>query len=201
MTRPNYIEQIEKRIYEIEPGTVFAASDFADITDTKTVHMSLTRLTGEKLIEKVIRGIYYKPRYSKLLGEKLDARPDDVARTLARNYGWTIVPSDATALNVLGLSTQVPTRWQYISDGPYKEYDIGKSKIIFKHTNKNTELTKVSYKTALVIRALKAIGKDDMTEAVLSEISNRLTKQEKECLLAEAKYSTSWVYELIKRIC
>lgn len=200
MSRPNYLEQIKNRIDALEGGTVFAAADFADIADAKTVHMSLSRLTDDNEIRKVMRGIYMKPKFSALLNEELNARPDDVAHLIAKNFGWTIVPSDATSLNLLGLSTQVPAKWQYISDGPYKEYSLGDSKITFKHTNRNAELTQVSYKTAIVIRAIKALGQERITDKEIRMISDRLTDTEKEALLTEAKYSTSWVFEVIKRV-
>lgn len=200
MSRPNYLEQITNRINNLEEGTIFMATDFADITDAKTVHMSLSRLTDEKTIKKVMRGIYMKPKFSTLLNEELNANPNDVALLIAKHFGWTIIPSDATALNLLGLSTQVPAKWQYISDGPYKEYMLGDSKISFKHTNKNTELTQVSYKTAIVIRAIKALGKNRITENEIKMISKKLTESEKETLFNESKYCTSWVFEIIKRI-
>ena len=200
MPRPNYLECVKNRINTFETGTVFTATDFADIADAKTVHMSLTRLTDENTIRKVTRGIYLKPKFSTLLNEELHARPDDVAHSIARNYGWTIIPSDAAALNVLGLSTQVPAKWQYISNGPYKEYNINGTQISFKHTNKNTELTQVSYKTALVIRALKALGKNNVSESEIRSISEKLSESEINTLVCEAKYSTSWIYEIIKTI-
>lgn len=201
MSRPRYLNQIKNRIDEFEPRAVFTASDFADITDVKTAHMSLSRLTKENVIRKVCRGIYLKPKFSKFLNEELKARADDIAHAIARNFGWTIIPSDATALNLLGLSTQVPAKWQYISDGPYKEFDIDGTTISFKHTNKNSELARVSYQTALVIRALKALGKENISESVIRAVSDRLNTTEKQELLSEAKYSTSWIYEAVKQIC
>ena len=38
-----------------------------------------------------------------------------------------------TALNQLGLSTQVPADWTYISSGPYKEYTFGNVTLTFSH--------------------------------------------------------------------
>lgn len=201
MPRPKYLEQVKKRIEGFEKGTVFSAGDFADIADAKTIHMSLSRLEADRIIRKVIRGIYLKPKFSKLLNEELQAAPNDVAKSIARNFGWTIIPSGDTALNLLGLSTQVPANWQYISDGPYKEYLIDNAKISFKHTNKNTELTQVSYNTAMIIRALKALGKERITKHEIDIISQQISKSEKQKILVEAKYSTSWIYEAIKQIC
>lgn len=201
MIRPNYNEQVKNRIIEGNDGCIYIASDFADIADTKTIHMSLKRLCDEGLLRKVLRGVYMKSRYSTFLNEYIPARPDDVARAIARNYGWNIIPSDMAALNLLGLSTQVPSVWEFISDGPYKEYSFDDVTLKFKHTNLNSELTQVSYKTALIIRALKSIGRENITEGILSSISSSLSSEEKELILKEAKYSTSWIFELLKVIC
>lgn len=126
--------------------------------------------------------------------------PDKVAHALARNYGWTIVPSDDTALNTLGLSTQVPAIWTYVSNGPYKEYGFDKVMLQFKHTA-NKDLSKVSYKTALLIQAIKAIGKENFDEKPIRKIAKTFIDDEKVSILTEAKYTAAWIYSIIKKTC
>ena len=200
MKRPDYLNQIRGNIEKAENGSVFVSTDFTDITDKKTVNMGLIRLADEGLIKKILFGVYYKPEFSKLLGEAVAPSPNKVAHALARNFGWTIVPCGDTALNLLGLSTQVPSQWVYVSDGAYKEYTFDNTTIKFKRTT-NKEISKVSYKTALTIQALKALGKENITEQVISRLKKILTGEEKEKMLAESKSATSWVLELIKIIC
>ena len=200
MKRPDYLNQIRGNIEKAENGSVFVSTDFTDITDKKTVNMGLIRLADEGLIKKILFGVYYKPEFSKLLGEAVAPSPNKVAHALARNFGWTIVPCGDTALNILGLSTQVPSQWIYVSDGAYKEYTFDNTTIKFKRTT-NKEISKVSYKTALTIQALKALGKENITEQVILRLKKILTDEEKEKMLAESKSATSWVLELIKVIC
>ena len=200
MKRPDYLNQIRANIEKAENGSVFVSTDFTDITDKKTVNMGLIRLADEGLIKKILFGAYYKPEFSKLLGEAVAPSPNKVAHALARNFGWTIVPCGDTALNLLGLSTQVPSQWIYVSDGAYKEYTFDNTTIKFKRTT-NKEISKVSYKTALTIQALKALGKENITEQVILRLKKILTDEEKEKMLAESKSATSWVLELIKVIC
>ena len=200
MKRPDYLNQIRGNIEKAENGSVFVSTDFTDITDKKTVNMGLIRLADEGLIKKILFGVYYKPEFSKLLGETVAPSPNKVAHALARNFGWTIVPCGDTALNLLGLSTQVPSQWVYVSDGAYKEYTFDNTTIKFKRTT-NKEISKVSYKTALIIQALKALGKENITEQVILRLKKILTDEEKEKMLAESKSATSWVLELIKVIC
>ena len=200
MKRPDYLNQIRANIEKAENGSVFVSTDFTDITDKKTVNMGLIRLADEGLIKKILFGVYYKPEFSKLLGEAVAPSPNKVAHALARNFGWTVVPCGDTALNLLGLSTQVPSQWVYVSDGAYKEYTFDNTTIKFKRTT-NKEISKVSYKTALTIQALKALGKENITGQVILRLKKILTDEEKEKMLAESKSATSWVLEFIKVIC
>ena len=85
-----YMQKIRARILAAEDGAVFVAPDFADIADTATIRQGLKRLYQSGIIRRIIRGIYEKPKYSKLLDEYVAADPDAVAKALARCYHWTI---------------------------------------------------------------------------------------------------------------
>ena len=200
MERPTILSEIKKDIQNAKIGTVFVPIDFALITDKKTASVSLSRLEKEKIVLKIMRGIYYKAEYNDFLDEYVAPQADAVAHALSRNYGWTIVPCGDTALNLLGLSTQIPAAWVYVSDGPYKEYTYNQTTIKFKRTT-NKEISKLSYKTALVVQALKALGNDSINDSVITKLKNTLTEEEKKTMLIEAKAVTSWIFEYIKMIC
>ena len=86
------------------------------------------------------------------------------------------------------------------SDGNYREYTCGNFVIQFKRTT-NKEISKISFKTALVIQAIKALGKDKITDDVIEKIRSLTTDEEKEQMFVEAKYATAWIYDVIKEIC
>ena len=69
-----------------------------------------------------MQGLYYAPRFSELLQEYEEPSPNEIAHAIARKNRWSIVPEGNTALNQLGLSTQVSAKWSYISSGPYAEF-------------------------------------------------------------------------------
>lgn len=200
MARINYFERVLARIEELSTGEVFIISDFSDIADTTVVRKVLSRLEEDGRIRRIMRGVYDRPEYNDFLGEYIEPVPDKVAHALARNFGWTIVPCGDTALNMLGLSTQVPAVWLYVSDGTYKEYTYNNTTIQFKRTT-NKEISKISYKTALVIQALKALGKDKITDEMVKKIKAATSKEEKTAMFSEAKYATAWIYDIIKDIC
>ena len=200
MDKTTNLKLIRDRINRSDIGTVYVAVDFVDISDKTSVNAYLARLVDEGLIRRVLRGVYDKPEYNDFLEEYVAPSPDKVANALARNFGWSIVPCGDTALNLLGLSTQVPAAWVYVSDGTYKEYAYDNTTIQFKKTT-NKEVSKLSYKTALTVQALKALGKDKIDDTVISRLSKLLTAEEKKTMLEEAKAATSWIYEYIKQIC
>ena len=201
MKRQDNLEQVKKRIQDAKDGSVFIPSDFFDIAEAVKINMCLARLEETGELQRVMRGIYVIPRYSALLNKNVPPRSDDIAKAIARNYGWTIVPFGDTALNMLGLSTQVPAVWHYISDGPYKTYEADGLMLKFKHTDNKNEIINISYKTALVVQALKSLGKSNVTDKELRSISKLLTENEKAQMFLEAKRVTAWVYELIRKIC
>ena len=196
----SYAGQIKQRIENSPSGTIFINSDFADIAETETIRRNLNRITQTGILRRILNGIYEKPKYSKFLQEYVAADPDKVAKAIARSYHWTIAPCGDTALNLLGLSTQVTAVWSYISDGPYRKYEWNNACIEFKHRT-NKEISGLSYTTILLVQALKTLGKERVSGEVIAILSDRLTSEEKLTALKEAAESTDWVYNIIKKIC
>lgn len=192
-------EPIYERIKALNPGEVFIAKDFNEIADYETARRALNRLVDAGKIHKIMRGIYYNPRYSSLLQEYEAPSPHHVALAIARKFNWNIAPSGVTALNLLGLSTQVPAKWSYISDGSYNIFQMGNTTIQFKHRN-NREITGMSYKTALVIQALKEIRKENICETTVKKIRKRLSEKERIALLQESKAAPVWIHKVVLKI-
>jgi predicted transcriptional regulator of viral defense system len=199
LKRETHLPKIRDRITRSKKGTVFVPSDFKDIADRNVIKMALSRICDEQIVRRVMRGVYEYPEYSNLLQEFAVPSPDKIAQALARNFGWSIVPYGDTALNLLGLSTQVPNVWFYVSDGPYRNYEFNNIHLKFKHTT-NKEITGISYKTALIIQALKTLGKNRVDDKVIRKLSSLLSKNDKELLICESRYVTSWVHEVLKQI-
>ncbi len=200
MHKDSVITRVLGRFRQTRDGELFSAYDFLDLGEYHTVRKALLRLQKAGDIQKAMRGLYYCPRYCKLINEYEAPSPDKVAKTLARKFGWTIAPCGDTALNQLGLSAQVPAKWCYISDGPYHKFQVGGITIEFRHrTNKN--ISKISRKTAIIIQALKALGENRVSEKQLNILRDQLSDNEKETVLQEAQQVTVWVYKLIKQIC
>ena len=195
----SYIEIISDKINSFNSHKVFFANDFLDVASNATVRQILKRLADEDKIKRIIDGFYYNPRYSELIGEYEAVSIHELALAIARKYNWNIAPYNSTALNLLGLSTQVPTHYKYISSGRYKEYKIGDTILEFKKVNPG-EIANMSLKTATIIQAIKSLGKENISNEVIQKIRENLTEKEKLDLMNESKSVPAWIYEVIRKI-
>ena len=198
--RPKYQNLIYNRIKSWDEGYVFSTADFIDIADAKTVNRALERLHSDGTIRKILQGIYDLPIYNQLLEEYMVPQINSVADCLARKYHWTIAPAGDTALNQLHISTQVTAVFEYVSDGPYREYAIGNRKLRFKHVM-SKEIIGYQPVTIMVIQAIRAIGKDNMTDDTIEQFKSVLTDQDKKIILKEGITSADWIRKIIRRIC
>lgn len=195
----SYTEKISDRINDFDSHKVFFANDFLDIASYETARKILNRMVNEGEIKRVIDGFYYNPRYSELIGEYEAVSIHELALAIARKYNWNIAPCSSTALNLIGLSTQVPTHYKYISSGRYKKYTMGDTVLEFKKVNPG-EIANMSLKTATVIQAIKSLGKENINSEVVRKIREYLTEEEISDLMDEAKSVPSWIYEVIREV-
>lgn len=196
----SFYDEIKNRIALYEDGDIFFTTDFKEIANLATIRKYLGRQVEEGTIRRVMDGVYEKPRYSKILDEFIPTDPEKVAYALAKKYHWTISPCGDVALNKLGLSTQVPAVWSYVSDGPYREFTWDNIILSFKHKT-NREISFMSRISIMVIEAIKTLGKDNIDEKTIAILRSRLSREEKTVLLKDATDSASWIFDIVKKVC
>ena len=188
-------DKIIGRIHRWGFGAAFTPKDFLDIAPRGTVDMTLASLLADGTIRRLARGLYDYPRYSELLDQLNAPDLDQVARALARRYRWTIIPYGPTAANLLGLSSQVPAKAVYISNGPTKTITIGRQKIQFKNARpKETGIT--SIRSGTVIQALRHLGCRTVDEQVIERLRGILSDRDKRALVRDARQSADWIYTI-----
>ena len=106
-------------------GTAVPAGDFLDLGQRAAVDQVLSRLVRQGTIRRVRRGLYELPRIGKLLNEPMVQSPDELVQAWARKNGLRVVPSGAHAANLLGLSTQVPAKIVYYTNGRTRVLKLG----------------------------------------------------------------------------
>ena len=191
--------QIVTRIERLGPGKAFSAKDFLDLASRTMIDVTLARLAQDGKIRRLRRGLYDLPKFNPALGGKLSPDIDEAARAIARRQRWKIVPEGAWAANLLGLSTQVPSKIVYLTDGPNKEVPIGRRTIQFKHARPKT-LAGLDGKFALVVQALRHLGKEGVGAREIDTLRAALSPTETRKLVRNTRFGADWIYDVAKRI-
>ncbi|NOS97388.1 MAG: hypothetical protein HOP25_02820 [Methylotenera sp.] len=181
-------------------GWAFSSSDLAGRFARQQIDNVLSDLAEAGKIRRVARGLYDYPRFSDLLQKTLSPDIDQVAYAYARKFSWRIEVSGESALNLLGLSTQIPAQYIYLSDGPSKSYDVMGVQLSFKKSS----LKDIGFKhreSTLIVQALKALGKEHLTSELFAKIREQIAKESFSKILRDTQGSTGWIYESIKLIC
>jgi hypothetical protein len=191
-------DKVISRIYGHQRCWTFSKNDFLDIAGDAAIRKALSRLEEKGTIRRVLRGVYDYPRISTLLKEPMGPDLDQLADALARKSGWRIQPSENTALNLLGLSTQVPAQSVYLSDGPGKSFEVGNRQLVFKKRRLKESGFKLR-ESELVVQALKAMGKERVNAQVCQKLAEQWTPAFWQKILRDTKTAPAWVCDVIRK--
>ena len=186
------------RIYGHGRGWCFSQTDFSDLGPRGSIDSALHRLERQGTIRRISRGLYEYPRYSNLLNTVIGPDMEEAARALARKFKWEIIPNGSTAMYILGVSTQVPSRYVYISSGPNRIFNILGVELVFQH--QETRQTIFQYaESALVVQAIRSLGKNNITKELMSRIRERFDEQKWKRIIKDTASVASWIHDEIKR--
>ena len=178
----------------------FSCYDFIDIASYKAISKILERMEDSGETIRILNGVYCLYLFDDTLKLTILPSIDDVVNCIARKHKWSVCPSGNFAINLMGLSTQVPASYSYLSSGPYKEYVIFNNKVHLKRTM-TKEIIDYSYKTLLLIQCIKALGKENINEETIRLLKRKLSEKDKEKALNETLTTQIWIREIVVSIC
>lgn len=190
--------KILRRIQSRKRGWVFTPDSFTDLGTRRAIDLALMRHRDSGLIRQLARGLYDYPKTDPQLGP-LQPATDDIARALAGRDATRLQPSGAYAANLLGLSTQVPMKVVYLTDGRTRTVQVGKRQILLKHTTPRNMATagKVS---GLVIQALRHIGQKNADQQIIKRLDHRLDDAARKQLMKDIRYAPAWIADIIRTL-
>lgn len=193
----NIEKEVLAKARRARKGTLLFPEYFKGLGSAATIRKALQRLSDKGLLVWVAQGIYVIPEESKLIGK---VRPglQEIAKAIAKRDKARIVPTGIAALNQLGLSTQVPMNMVYLTDGTARKILVGKGKITFKKTTPKNLAAKGEI-SSLVIQALRAIGKDKVTNEETEKILSLLRKENENYLLHDIKLAPAWIADIMSK--
>ena len=197
-SKKNIDSKVVSRIYGHGRGWVFTPNHFKDLGSRDAVASALKRHKQSGLIRQLARGVYDYPKIDPELG-LLEPSTDDIAQALAGRDATRLQPSGAYAANLLGLSTQVPMKIVYLTDGRPRTVQIGKRQITLKQTTPRNMATagKIS---GLVIQALRHLGGRHVDAATIEAVKKRLSAADRKRLLADIRHAPAWIADIIRKV-
>ena len=186
------------RIQPGEKDRVWAPADFLDLGSRAAVDKALSRNCKSGVLRRAGRGLYHVPRHDPVLGVlglSLDAWND----LLRRKAGADILPSGAHAANALGLSDQVPMQSWYFTTGRSCRIRNGKSTTMLRHVSPRFVSTR-NPTSALVILALRWIGKRFVDEDIIARLRRNLSPADIAALPADAACAPTWIANIFRQI-
>ena len=189
--------EVLKSILSTKRGELILPEDFREEGSSEAIRLALHRLERQKLIKRVAQGIYVRPKLSKYVGEVMPPA-EAIAEAIAKRDRIRTIPTGSYALNALGLSTQIPMKIVFLTDGSPREIKVGKRTIKFKKTTPKNLMAKGKI-SRLVIQALKEIGRDKQTETEERKIIDLLKLEDPKLLLHDLKLAPVWIQKIIKK--
>ena len=179
-------------------GDLVFPTDFRGHGTEAAIKKALSRLTTEGVLRRLSHGIYYIPKIDPVLGE---IRPgaEDVAKMIAQKEKVRIRPAGAYALHRLGLTTQVPTRLVYITDGSPRQFKVGKMSVNFKATS-HKKLSMVGEISGLVIQALEELDIQHMDDKLAEKIKDLLLRENPQNLKHDLSLAPARINDYIVKL-
>lgn len=189
---------INNYLSKAKRGSILFPTDFRGMGTEGAIKMALSRLVKEGKLKRVAHGIYYVPKTDPLLGE-LHPGAENIAEAIAQKEKILIKPSGASALNKLGLSTQVPMRLVYITNGSPRKIKIGRMTVVFKATT-SKKLAMEGPISGLVIQALEELDLTNVHPETAKKIKNLLMKENENKLKHDLALAPARLHDYIMKL-
>jgi predicted transcriptional regulator of viral defense system len=188
-------QKVIDQVRKFERGSILFPEQFEHLGSNEAVRQSLSRICREGIIIRLSRGVYLYPVIDKELGVMYPS-VDKVAQAISERDKSRIIPTGLSALNILGLSAQIPMKVTYLTDGIPRKIKIGNQTINFKKTAPKNLAFQGKW-MPLIVFALKEIGKDNIKDNDLKKIQQALSQENKEVILSDICLAPHWIREII----
>jgi len=177
-----------------------SVSDLLDLGSRPAIKQALSRLARHGTIQRVGRGLYAWPRFSPLFQETVPPSVDALAKAWARSNQLRIVPFGAYAANLLGLSTQVPAKYVYYTNGRTQRVRLGGTDVQFLNRGPKTMDIKGEM-AAHIFQALRHLGKDGVTPDVVVRLRRIIRPRVQLDIRRSLKLAPAWMKPVLQAIC
>jgi Family of unknown function (DUF6088) len=188
-------ERILTYARSLPEGALISAKESLHLGSRAAVDQALKRLHEGNELMRLGQGIYVLPVKTRF-GTRAPA-VEKVIECLAATRAETIVPHGAAAANMLGLTTQVPTKLVYLTSGPNRQFKLGAQVVEIKHAPQ-WMLVPAQPAAGEAIRALAWVGKQGAAEA-LTTLKRKLPQSALQDIIALRPALPAWMSKSISQ--
>jgi hypothetical protein len=191
------VDIIREYIDRAENGTLFFNNSFPDYDD-EYVGKVLSDLVKQEVIHRLSRGVYLKAAKTKF--GLVYPTTEEIAKAIAERDNAEVLPTGSAALNILGLSTQLPMNPVFLTSGSARKIKCGNKIITFKRGVPKNFAVK-GQMMRLLVQAMKAIGERNITKEELGVIGSLLQKYpEEDTIKHDLTVMPQWIKNTIQQI-
>ena len=191
---------VKERIEEGDKGQIYFVNNFSDLQNDQTVTKALQRLAEDGLLIRLSKGVYLYPETTRF--GIIIPSVEEIVKAIAERDNVMILPSGKTALNKLGLSSQVPMNAVFLTTGSTRTIKVGNRKLLLKRAAPRNFAYKGTL-MPLVTESLKALGENNIDEEIndkLKHIILSLSDTDFITFTEDLQYVPQWIRGIILKI-
>jgi len=198
MSLMSITKQLISHIKKLGRGAVFSPKDFLNIASRDLVDKTLSRLVTQGMIIRVTRGVYCYPQKHPAIGT-ISPPLDDIAKTIAKKLDQKLQISGAEAAHLFGISTQVPAKRVYYTDGLSRQIKVGNQVLQFKHACPK-KMAGAGEKAGAVLQAIRYLGKQTINDDTINMIAKQVDAKDQKSLRQIASFAPDWSRPFLNKI-
>lgn len=185
------MNEVEHKVKRCKSGTLFFLDSFPKVSE-EYANNKLIELTKSGELVRISKGIYLKPERTRF--GIVYPSIDRIVELIAARDKAQVLPCGQTALNMLGLSEQVPASGTYVTSGSARSLTINGRIVTLRRSVPKTFAPRNRF-MAILFLALKAWHEDEITPAFTEAVCRvlRQSDMEKQSMLADLKLAPKWI--------
>ncbi|MEX0617901.1 MAG: DUF6088 family protein [Pseudohongiellaceae bacterium] len=189
-------KSVKARVKRMPRGKPFSSSVLLGLGSRAAVDQALSRQVKAGEVKRIARGIYIRPKSSRFIAEVMP-EVGEVMNVIAKDNNEIIQVGGAEAANRFGLSTQMPTKHVYYTNGAPREINVGNLRVQLKNTRSPRKLVYAGEKPGMALSALWYLGKGNVNEATIERI--RAGMNEKEFEKFKSASMPAWMADAVRK--
>ena len=187
--------QIRDYIDRLPEGRVFATAELKTFGSRAAIDQTMSRQVKAGVLVRIRNGMFVKPKTNRFVGM---VPPDSrqVAQAYAAAHGYILATDGATAALQFGLTTQVPTRPIFLTNGRSTTIPYGNQTITFRHASQKM-MVLPDRPAGDAIRALHYLGKSSVTSKSILGVIQKLSPADVSDIKQAVTFMSGWLIDAL----